>query len=498
MSHYTPNTDDDCYTRIGVRPFVNCCGTRTIHSGTLMLPQVKRAMEAASSFFVNIDELMEGVGERLAVLTGAEWGMVTSGAAAALCHATAACIAGSEPEVMLRLPNTEGLKDRVIMLKDGRFTYDHAIRMTGAKILEVETRDDLLRALDDRVAMVALLGTHDAEALLRLEEITALTRPLGIPVLVDAASEHLTKPNPYLTRGATMVAYSGGKYLRGPQASGLLLGEKPWIQAAWTNAAPHHALGRAMKVGKEEIMGVLTAVEYWATERNHNAERKQWETDLAAIAAEVTRARTVTAEILQPQQVTASVPRLRICWDDDQIGLTGLDLRARLLDGEPRIMLDDRGATNTSVFIRPFSLQPGEARVVGQRIREVLATAPKGERKADPPPVQVAGCWALDIQYVKGRSNHRLVFEQRNHELTGSHRTRFHENPLSGCVQGNEITFSSLHRFEGTHLAYRFSGTVNGDVMDGVVELGSSGQSAPGPLNQREYGTGRWRAERTD
>jgi L-seryl-tRNA(Ser) seleniumtransferase len=498
MRLYNSDNTDNPYTRIGVRSFINCCGTRTIHGGTLMLPEVKQVMVAASNYFVNIDELMEGVGERLAELTGAEWGIVTSGAAAALYCATAVCVAGSDPEKMLRFPNTAGLKDRVIMLKGGRFAYDHAIRMVGVQIIEVETREELLKRLDKRVTMVALLGTHlaRAESALRLEDIVELTRPLGIPVLVDAASEHLKHPNPYLTRGATMVAYSGGKYLRGPQCSGLLLGEKTWVKAAWVNAAPHHTLGRAMKTGKEEIMGLLAAVEYWATERDHEAERRRWEGDLGEIAKEVTHVATVTTEVLEPETPTAPVPRLAIRWDGDHIGLTGLELRDRLLEGEPRIMLDDRGATDTLVFILPFSLQPGEPRVVGSRIREVLEAAPKGRREARPPAVQVEGSWNLEIQYVKGTSNHRLSLKQRGHELTGLHHTVFYENPLSGQVAGNGITFSSLHKFQGTHISYQFIGTVDRDVMGGTVELGQSGQSAHGPLNQQEFGKGTWQARR--
>ena len=377
MKPYDINTNNNPYGKIEVRSFINCCGTRTIHGGTLMLPEVKQAMVAASNYFVNTDELMEAVGKRLAALTGAEWGIVTSGAASSLYCATAACVAGTDPEKMLRLPNTLGLKNRVIMLKGGRFTYDHAIRMVGVEILEVETHDELSENLDDRVAMVALLGVHEAKSPLRLEDILALTRPLEIPILVDAAAERPTRPIPHLARGATMVAYSGGKYLRGPQCSGLLLGEKKWVQAAWINAAPHHTLGRAMKMGKEEIMGLLAAVEYWATERDHESESKQWQSDLSEIAEEVTRASTVTTEILWPENPNSPVPQLEVRWDSDQIGLTGLELRDRLLDGKPRIMLDDRGATGTSVFILPFSLQPGEAKLVGSRIREVLTAAPK-------------------------------------------------------------------------------------------------------------------------
>ena len=453
-------------------------------------------MEAASVAFVNIDELMEGVGRRLSELTGAEWGMVTSGAAAALCHAAAACVAGADPEVMLRLPNTKGLKNRVVMLKDGRFTYDHAIRMPGVEIVEMEAQEALVGALDEGVAMVAMLGTREAQAKGRLEAVAEAARPRGIPIMVDAASEHLRRPNPYLSRGATMVAYSGGKYLRGPQPTGLLLGEKTWVQAAWINSAPHHAFGRTMKLGKEEIMGVLAAVEYWAAERNHGAEARQWEADLRVIAEEVTQVATVCADLQESRRPTAPVPRMEIRWDCEEMGLTGLALREQLMAGEPRIMLDDRGATDCSVFILPFSLHPGEAEVVGSRIREALAAAPGREPQALRPPVRVSGEWKLEIQFVRGTSAHGLMFEQEGHELTGYQRTRFHENPLSGRVEGNAIVFSSLHRFEGTHLSYRFTGAVDGDAMEGTVELGSSGQSAPGPVNQREYGEGRWKARR--
>ncbi|MCZ6636452.1 MAG: hypothetical protein O7G87_23880 [bacterium] len=488
--------DDSIYERIGVRSFINCCGTRTIHGGTLMWPGVKEAMMAAADGFVNMDELMEGVGRRLGELTGAEWGMVASGGAAALCHATAACVAGADPEVMLRLPDTRGLKDRVVMLKGGRFTYDHAIRTVGVEIVEVGDEGELVRALDERVVMVALLGTHDPEASVRLEAVVSHTGQRGIPVLVDAASEHLKRPNPYLSRGATMVSYSGGKYLRGPQASGLLLGEEKWVRMAWLNAAPHHAIGRAMKVGKEEVMGVLAAVEYWADGRDHAGERAQWRTDLQVISECVTALDGVETEILEPADLENGVPKMEIRWGAYAGEISGLALREQLLEGTPRIVLDDRWATDASVLIAPFSLQPGEAAIVGERIREALEQAPERREKANESPVPVAGTWTVEIGFVMGTSTHQVTLEQAGETLRGTHQTRFHSNPLIGCVRGDQVDFSSLHPYEGTHLAYRFVGCVDGDEMEGTVELGSEGQSAPGPLNRREYGKGQWRAKR--
>src|SRR6185437_8787904 len=275
------------YLALGVRPFINCASVRTAHSGSLMLPEVRAAVAEASRYFVSLDELMEGAGKRIAEITGAEWGMVTCGSAAALSLATAACVAGNDPVKILRLPFTDGWVNRVIMLKNQRFSYDQSIRMVGTHIVEVETMADLDAALAEPVAMIAVLGTHEDQAQVRLEDLVARAKPRGIPVLVDAASEHIEKPSPYLKRGADMVIYSGGKFLRGPQTSGLLLGDKRLVQAAWRNGSPHQALGRPMKVSKEDIIGVIAALEYWFGERDETAERRKWDDDLAAVAARV-------------------------------------------------------------------------------------------------------------------------------------------------------------------------------------------------------------------
>lgn len=488
-------TEENPYRRIGVRTFINCCGTRTIHSGTLMLPEVKEAMQAASNQFVNMDELMPGVGQRLAQLTGAEWGMVSSGAAAALCHATAACVTGGDPEKMLRLPNTTGLKHRVVMMDDGRFTYDQAIRTVGVEVVNV-TPDTLADALDDRVALVALLGSREATRFDVFEQTVELARSRGIPVLVDAASEHLQNPDPYLTRGATMVAYSGGKYLRGPQPTGLLLGAKKWVQTAWCCAAPHHTLGRTMKVGKEEVMGVLAAVEYWATGRDHQRESAQWEMDLHIIADAVEQVDTVTTHIMPGESVRSPVPRLEIRWDAGKIGLSGLALRDELLGRDPCIMLDDRGATEASVFILPFSLQVGDAMRVGEAIRTALLAAPAPVKSGHSEAVDVSGTWEIQIAFTDSNAAHQFAIVQDQGDLSGTHQTLFLEGDLSGSVLGDAWQVVSQIRYEGTHLAYRFTGTVNGDSAGGSVELGSSGQSAPGPLNQREYGRAEWTGKR--
>src|SRR5438132_2547362 len=345
------------YLALGVRPFINCCSVRTMHGGSLMLPQVRAAVDAASRHFVNLDELMDAAGKRIAELTGAEWGIVTCGSAAAVALGTAACVAGNDPAKMLRLPFTEGMVNRVIIPKKQRFAYDQAVRMIGCPIVEIETREDLDRALEEPVALVVLLGKQEHLSGVRLEEIASVVKPRGIPIMVDAASEHIERPSPWLTRGADLVIYSGGKFLRGPQTSGLLLGNKRLVEAAWRNGSPHQALGRPMKVSKEDIIGVITALEYWFEERDTAAERQKWYDDCAVIAGRLARIDGVHGEIVEPEGVDR-VPWLKIVWDDGRFPLDGMGLREAVLEGEPRVMLDDNSATENSISVDPCQLEP--------------------------------------------------------------------------------------------------------------------------------------------
>src|SRR5918912_2728956 len=304
-----PQSNTNPYLALGVRPFINCCSVRTMHGGSLMLPQVREAIDAAWRAFVNLDELMEAAGRRIAELTGAEWGIVTCGSAAAVALGTAACVAGNDPAKMLRLPFTDGMVNRVIIPKKQRFAYDQAVRMIGCHIVEIDTREELDRALEQPVAMIVLLGKQEHLSGVRLEEIASVVKPRGIPIMVDAASEHIERPSPCLQRGADLVVYSGGQFLRGPQTSGLLLGNKRLCQAAWRNGSPHQALGRPMKVSKEDIIGVITALEYWFEERDEAVERQKWYDDCAAIGERIARLAGVRGEIVEPEGVDR-VPRI--------------------------------------------------------------------------------------------------------------------------------------------------------------------------------------------
>src|SRR5579864_8624127 len=435
------------YLALGVRPFINCCSVRTMHGGSLMLPEVKAAMDAASRMFVNLDELMEAAGARLAELTGAEWGIVTCGSAAAVALASAACIAGNDPVRMLRLPFTDGWVNRVILPKNQRFAYDQAIRMVGAHIVEIDSAADLEQALKEPVAMVAILGTNEEFAKIRLEAIAARVKPLGIPILVDAASEHIERPSPWLKRGADMVIYSGGKFLRGPQTSGLLLGKKELVEAAWRNGSPHQALGRPMKVSKEDIIGVLAALEYWFEERDPAKERAKWDADCATIAARVAQIPGAVTEVLEPAGVDR-VPRLKITWDREKYPLDGLALRQRVLDGEPRVMLDDNSATENSIAVDPFQLQPGEAQQVGDAVVAALLVSAQAERiSARAPALTLAGNWELQLDLLHGARLHRLNLEQSGAALSGRQSSTQFDGPVAGGLDGDVVRFTFGGRY---------------------------------------------------
>ena len=484
------------YLALGVRPFINCCSVRTMHGGSLMLPEVRAAMDAASRQFVNLDELMAAAGRRIAELTQAEWGLVTCGSAAAVALGTAACVAGNDPVRMLRLPFTDGMVNRVIIPKKQRFAYDQAVRMIGCHIVEIDSRAELDRALEEPVALIVLLGKQEHLSGVRIEEIAAVAKPRQIPIMVDAASEHIERPSPWLKRGADLVIYSGGKFLRGPQTSGLLLGNKRLVEAAWRNGSPHQALGRPMKVSKEDIIGVITALEHWFGERDPAAERRKWNEDCAIIADRLATLDGVRGEIVEPEGVDR-VPRLKIVWERGRFPLDGLALRGAVLDGEPRVMLDDNSATETSIAVEPFQLQPGEAVQVGDAVvaalRASLTNQPAAERL---PALAVAGEWELRVDFLHGARSHRLALQQRGNELAGHQKSAQFEGPVSGVLEADVIRFSFGGRYEASNLSYRFEGTVADGAMGGTVALGAASDQNAGIVNRSQFGTGEWQAHR--
>jgi L-seryl-tRNA(Ser) seleniumtransferase len=358
------------YEDVGVRPLINCIGTLTTLSGSLVLPEVRQAMVEASRRYVQIDELMEGVGARIAEVMQCEWGLVTAGCAAALTQVTAACVAGTDPDKMRRLPDTRDMKNEVIVQPSHRQGYDRAVVAVGTRFIEVATRAELEAAYTDRTAMLLIFGDAAERGEITVEEMADSGHARGVPSFVDAAAERPDVPNWYLEQGVDAVAYSGGKCLRGPQASGLVLGRKELLQAAFANGCPHGSIGRPMKVGKEEIMGLLAAVEQWVA-RDHEAEWREWERRLRVIADAATRFDSVTTSIRVPGRSNVA-PHMSILWDAGRVGVSPAEVRRRLSTGEPRIEVS---GGEDSISINPYMMEEGEEAVVARRLAETLAAA---------------------------------------------------------------------------------------------------------------------------
>jgi uncharacterized pyridoxal phosphate-dependent enzyme len=481
----------DVYRSIGVRPLINARGTFTIISGSLMLPEVRAAIDAAAQQHVHLDELMAAVGARLAELTRAEFGMVSSGCAAALTHATAACVAGGNPDLHVRIPNLTGFpKDEVIIPAHSRNVYDAAVRAVGVRIVEVGTAEELEAAFGPRTAMVYILAGPEADkSPLSTRAIAQVANQKHVPVLVDAAAEILTIPNVHLETGATLVAYSGGKCIRGPQSAGLLLGRKDLIRAAWVHSAPHHGFSRSMKVGKEEAIGMLMAVEMWVT-RDHKAEWNRWMSWLEAIAARASKVDGVTTSIAQTTELSNRTPSLTIRWDRKRIGISGADLARHLLDTEPRIATPggrDRG-DEASIAITPYQMAAGEEQIVAEKIYAALSKAPRqtAATAVAPPASDVSGQWDVRIEYLASASTHRLHLKQTGNRLEGSHQGDFVSRDLAGTIDGRAVQISSTYtERHGDALSFRFTGTVDADKMSGTLDMG-------------EYLAATWTATRHD
>ena len=474
------------YESIGVRPLINARGTFTIISGSTMLPEVRAAMDAAARRYVHLDELMAAIGARLAELTKAEYGMVSSGCAAGLTHATAACVAGGNPDKHVRIPNLAGFpKDEVIIPTHSRNVYDAAVRAVGVRVIEVANMAEFEAALGPRTAMIYVLASPRADASeISVKGMAPLAKAKGVPILVDAAAEILTIPNVHLQRGATLVGYSGGKCMRGPQAAGLLLGRKDLIKAAWVHSAPHHGFARGYKVGKEEAIAMLMAVEMWV-KRDHDAEYKQWTAWLDHIAAKVSTVKGVTTQITQPEGLSNKTPSLRIRWDREALKVTGEAVLKALNDGEPRITLagaggGGRGADNsnpnmTGVSITPYMMAAGEEKIVADRLHAVLASPPPQQVTPPKPPsaTDLSGSWDVQITYAAGVSTHALHLRQRGSVIDGAHRGDFVSRDVAGSVDGDAVRIRSAFGEEhGDSIGYTFTGTVKDDEMSGALDMG--------------------------
>ena len=471
----------DIYSSIGVRPLINCRGTLTVISGSLELPEVRAAAEAAAQHHVALDELMEAIARRIAEITGAEWALVSAGCAAGIVHTTSACVTGGNPDLHVRIPDLSGFpKDEVVIPKNSRNQYDQAVRSVGVRIVEVGDAAEYEAALGPKVAMVYIMASPRLESgPLTYDAVYSLAKKKNIPVFIDAAAEMLTIPNGHLQRGATFVGYSGGKCMRGPQCAGLILGRKDLLQAAWVSSAPHHGHGRAMKIGKEEMVAMLAAVEMWAL-RDHRKEDEMWTGWMQSIADRVTRIEGVTAAVRQPPSIDNHTPTLSINWDPAKLGITGAEVSETLWTTEPRVALNASGgrgrgnSSQTGISIAAYQMKPDDVKIVADRIYEILsAPRPWKPESLNPPAADLTGRWDVTIRFAAGTGQHALYITQKGNQLQGTHQGEFTARDFNGTISSADVRIaSSIGEVHGAALSYRFTGKLEGDTMSGDLDMG--------------------------
>lgn len=367
----------DIYQELGIRRIINAQATLTRLGGSVLAPGVAEAMSAAGEAFVDMFALQEAVGIEIARLTGNEACYVSSGAAAGLTLLMAACMAGADPLLRERLPITSGLRDEIIVHAHTRVVYDFALRMSGARLIEIGSPEGttpkmLEAALTARTAAVVYFArTCEDRGELPLEEAVQLCRPHGVPVIVDAAAQLPPRSNlwDFTRRGADAAVFSGGKGLRGPQTTGLILGRKELIDACAYHACPNPFIGRGMKVGKEELCGVLAAVR-WYMEHDEDAENAFYESVVDQVIQLFAGNPGVTPRRVWPSEAGQPLARAGLALDEARLGKTRDQVLARLLAGDPAIALDS--GAGAELIVNPQTLQESEVPILLRRLSEEL------------------------------------------------------------------------------------------------------------------------------
>lgn len=371
----------DIYGRLGIRPIINARGTHTRLGGSLMSAEVLNAMRDAARSYIVLDELQECASKVIVGMTGAAAGMVTGGASAALLIGTAACVAGSDPQKIAQLPVTTGMRNEAIMHRAHRNGYDHSVRAAGVTIIDVGYGHGTLAyqleaAFTERTALVVyLISPWASRGALPLAETCEIAHRHGIPVLVDAAAalppaENLTR---FITEGADLVTFSGGKGINGPQSSGILAGRADLIHAALMNGSPSHSVGRTAKAAKEDIVGLIVALERYG-QRDHAADLEHWRNQAEYLASALSGLPQVDVTVVYDGR-EHSTPRVELVFRHGS-GIDAHELITALENGEPRLFLFEPNGPSArpgSVIINTQTLQSGEERVIAAMLREEIA-----------------------------------------------------------------------------------------------------------------------------
>lgn len=362
--------------KLGLRPIINASATLTKLGGSVMPPEVVEAMVDASRAYVDVHEMQRRVGQRIAELTRNEAAYVSSGAAAGLVLATAACITGADPAKIAQLPNLTGLKNEVIVHRSHRNGYDHAVRQVGVKLVEIGVGGtapwELEAAINERTAAIFWFqGAMSGHGDLPIETVIEIANRHHIPVVVDAAAQLPPVENlwRFTQMGAALAVFSGGKELRGPQSSGLVLGRKDLIEAVRLNGSPNHSIGRPMKVGKEELAGCLAAVERYVN-LDHKAQALADEQTVAEWCAAWNQIPGVRAQRSFPNEAGQPLPRVHVSFDAGTIGLTRDAIVDALHNGEHHIEVALAG--KDGIFVNPWVLSDAERQIVKERLAEIV------------------------------------------------------------------------------------------------------------------------------
>ena len=376
----------DYYQKLGVTPFINAAGTYTVLTASIMPDEVQAAVALAAKSPVNLNELHDAAGAYLAQRLRCEAALVTAGAAAALVVGTAACVTRGNDSAILNVPtDMSGLKNEVIVQKTHRYGYDHAIRNCGVRFVEVETLPQYEQAFTDRTVMTHFFNAGEGQ--ISREDWVRVAHQHGVPCFNDAAADVPPISNlwNYTQMGFDLVTFSGGKGLRGPQCTGLLLGRKDLIDAARKNNSPNsNTVGRGMKVAKEEIAGLVAAVD-WFLSQDDAAMEAEYRARAERIAGHLKNISTVQTQIFIPAVAANHVPHLLITYDQNRVKITGAEVMQKMREGKPRIELNPStggapasaglpGGANT-IVVGVWMMQPGEDLIVAKRLREVLQGA---------------------------------------------------------------------------------------------------------------------------
>ena len=366
----------DFFKELGVKPFINAAGTYTTLTASLINPEAVAAYDYAAKQFVRLNDLHDAVGKKVASLLHADAAMITSGAAGALTVGTAACVAGKNQDNIRRLPDLAGtnMKSEVIIQKSHRYGYDHAVRNCGIKMIEVETAAEMEAAINSKTAMALFFNANNNIGQIKDVEFVAICKKHNIPSFNDAAADALPVENlwKWTKMGFDLVTFSGGKGIRGPQSAGLLLGRADLIEAARANSSPNgDAIGRGLKVNKEELLAMMIAIESYVN-KDHAAEFKEWEKRCKLIQESISSIPSIQMSVEVPE-IANRTPHLHIKWDQSKVKLTYRQVAEQLRNGDPSIEVTPGG--RDELVMNFWMLQPGEAQIVAKRVREILKAA---------------------------------------------------------------------------------------------------------------------------